>query len=273
MKDILSKFLCSPLVRDHIAPALLILLGAIIAGYLLKKLAERLLDRSKHIDITIRKLLVSTVGWGTYVVGIIAALNASGVNTAGLLTALGAVGLGVGLALRDALSNVAAGLLIVFNRPIAVGEFVAFGSAPGSGISGKITNIGPFSSTLQTYDGIYVSVPNKLIWEQPITNYDRNPIRLVNITVGISYGDSIDKGLKVMLETAHADSRTLPDQPYQVFVDTLADSSVNLQLRVWVAKANYWDVRRDLTKNCKVALEAAGLSIPFPQRDVHVIQP
>lgn len=272
MKETITQFLTSPFVTQHLLPALGILLGAIIGGYLLKKLVDRMLRRVKHIDITVRKLLVATTGWGIYVIGIIAALNAFGVNTAGLLTAMGAIGLGVGLALRDALSNVAAGLLIVFNHPIAVGEFVAFGTSPGSGISGKITNIGPFSSTLQTFDGIYVSVPNKLIWEQPITNYDRNPIRRVNITVRISYGDSIETGLKVMLDTAHADKRTLPDQPYQVFVDALADSSVNLSLRVWTDKANYWDVRRDLTKSCKLALEAAGLSIPFPQRDVHVIQ-
>ena len=272
MKETLSRFLTSPFVLQHLLPALGILLGAIIIGYLLKKLVNRLLKRAKHIDITVRKLLVATVGWGIYIVGIIAALNAFGFNTAGLLTAMGAIGLGVGLALRDALSNVAAGLLIVFNHPIAVGEFVAFGSTPGSGISGKITNIGPFSSTLQTFDGIFVSVPNKLIWEQPITNYDRNPIRLVNIVVGVSYSDSIDTGLKVMLETGRGDDRVLTDQPVQVFVDALADSSVNLSLRVWTAKANYWDVRRDLTKNCKLALEKAGLNIPFPQRDVHVIQ-
>ena len=268
MKETIIKFLTSDFVVQRLLPALGILLGAIIIGFLLKKLVNRLLKRMKHIDVTVRKLLVGTVGWGIYIVGIIAALNAFGFNTAGLLTAMGAIGLGVGLALRDALSNVAAGLLIVFNHPIAVDEFVSF----GSGISGKIIEIKPFSTTLKTFDGIYVSVPNKLIWEQPITNFDRNPIRLVNIVVGVSYGDSIDAGLKVMLETGRGDKRVLTDQPVQVFVDALADSSVNLSLRVWTDKANYWDVRRDLTKNCKLALEKAGLNIPFPQRDVHVIQ-
>ena len=133
-----------------------------------------------------------------------------------------------------------------------------------------MTRIGLFQTDLKTVDGIHLAVPNRVLFDEPIMNYSRNPTRLIRLVFSISYSDSIEKGLRVLLAAGEAESRRLPDEPVQVFVDALADSSVNLSLRIWVKREDYWPTRRDLTQKVKLALEEAGLTIPFPQRDVHL---
>lgn len=259
-----SKFLPAAL------PAAGIAIATVLAGYLAGRAAKRALDRVKNLDVTVKSLISGGVSWIVYISGAFAFLDALGVNAGGLMAALGAVALSVGLALRDTLGNVAAGLAIVVFRPIAVGEFISFSNGSDPRASGKVVHIGPFITQLRTVEGVFVSVPNRVLMQEPVINYDRNGERMVKVVIGISYRDSIDAGLKALLEVGRAESRALADPPVQVFIESLEESAVTLSLRVWVAKEDYWPVRRALVQRCKEAVEAAGLTVPFPQCDVHL---
>jgi len=178
---------------------------------------------------------------------------------------LGAAGLAVGLALQGTLANIAAGVLLLFLRPFRVGESIDAGS-----IAGTVREIGLFSTELQTWDGIYLMVPNSQLASAAIQNYSRLPTRRLNLVIGISYTDDIDKALKVLSELLQNDERILDDPAHQVMVKELAESSVNINLRCWTNRENYWSLRFDLTKQAKQRLDEYDISIPFPQRDVHL---
>ena len=208
-----------------------------------------------------------------WLLGTVAALGALGVDTKGVLAAFGALAIAVGLGLKDTLSNVAAGIEIIFLRPVAVGEFVSFQDMASARSAGTVERIGLFSTELLTPEGLFISVPNRILLEEPILNYSRNPQRQIRLVFPIAYSDLIEAGLRALLALGEAEKRRVPEQPVEIFVDGLADSSVNLALRVWVGKDDYWPVLRDLTRGGKEALAAAGLTIPFPQRDVHVVAP
>ena len=270
MKEKLLLMFRSEFMLRHALPAALILVVSYFAGRVAGAFVRHVVRRIPHADETIERLAGSTVAWMIYLFGAIAALNAFGINTTGLLAALGAIGLAIGLALRDTLSNVAAGIPILVLRPFAVGDYVTYRNPSDERSSGTVTRIGLFQTDLKTVDGIHLAVPNRVLFDEPIMNYSRNPTRLIRLVFSISYSDSIEKGLRVLLAAGEAESRRLPDEPVQVFVDALADSSVNLSLRVWVKREDYWPTRRDLTQKVKLALEKEGLTIPFPQRDVHL---
>ena len=272
MKEKFLMMFRSEFMLRHALPAALILVVAWFVGRAAGALARRIVRRIPRAgaDETVERLAGSTVSWVIYLFGAIAALNAFGINTTGLLAALGAIGLAVGLALRDTLSNVASGITILVLRPFAVGDYITYRNPSDERSSGTVTRIGLFQTDLKTVDGIHLAVPNRVLFDEPIMNYSRNPTRLIRLVFSISYSDSIEKGLRVLLAAGEAESRRLPDEPVQVFVDALADSSVNLSLRIWVKREDYWPTRRDLTQKVKLALEKAGLTIPFPQRDVHL---
>ena len=270
MKDKFLMLFRSQFVLRHALPALLILVVAWLVGRAAGVLVRHVVRRIPRADETIERLAGSTISWVIYLFGAVAALNAFGINTTGLLAALGAIGLALALALRDTLSNVAAGIAILVLRPFAVGDFITYRNPSDDRSSGTVTRIGLFQTDLKTIEGIHVAVPNRVLLDEPIINYSRNPTRLIRLVFSISYSDSIEKGLRVLLAAGEAETRRLPDEPVQVFVDALADSSVNLSLRVWVKSEDYWPARRDLTQKVKLALEEAGLTIPFPQRVVHL---
>ena len=255
---------------SRLLPAVLILAATLACGVFASRLVRRASGRIPNVDVTVRGLLAGTAAGAVYVAGAFAVLDALGVNTGGLFAAIGAVTLSIGLALRDSLANVAAGLAIVVFRPIAVGEYVTFASETQTRSSGTVEHIGPFMTRMRTIEGLYIAVPNRLFLQEPILNYDRNGERMVKIVVGISYRDSIDAALKTLLDVGNAETRVLPGRPVQAFVEALGDSSVTVSLRLWVAKADYWPVRRALVQAAKEAIERAGLTIPFPQCDVHV---
>jgi small conductance mechanosensitive channel len=133
-----------------------------------------------------------------------------------------------------------------------------------------VQDISLFASQLESSDGVFQFVPNSVLWNTRISNFTRLPSRMIELRFGVAYSDDIAKGLSTLLELAKLDSRAFSEPPPQVFVDELGDSAVILTLRIWVATADYWPARRDLTSRGKAALEAAGLSLPFPQRDVHL---
>ena len=270
MKERLLALLSSDFAVRRLLPAFLIAAAAAAAGYYAGRLVRALVRRLPHADSAVERFAGGAVAWSIWLFGLVAALNALGVNTNGVLTAFGGLAIAIGLALKDTLSNVAAGLELVFLRPISVGDFISFREASDGRASGTVARIGLFSTDLRTPEGLFVSVPNRILRDEPIVDYDRNPTRQIRLVFSIAYSDSIEAGLRALLALGEAEARRVPDTPVEVFVDGLGDSAVNLSLRLWVPKADYWPARRDLSRGGKEALEGAGLTIPFPQRDVHI---
>lgn len=263
----LSSFLGRAFLVRRLLPAFATAFGVWLAGRAVRLAMRRIAGRLPGLDRSAERLLVELAVWTFYVVGLVAALSFLGVNTAGLVAALSAVGLAVALSLKDTLGNVAAGLQLLLLCPIRTGDYVQCGA-----IAGTVEEIGLFATRLRTFDGLFVSAPNSLLCGAPLTNYTRNPTRRLDIPVAISYGDSLDTGLRVLLDIASRETRLLPDPAPRAFVAALGDNGVELTLRAWVPRADFFDVKFDLSRALKLAIEDAGLTIPFPQRDVRVTQ-
>jgi small conductance mechanosensitive channel len=193
-------------------------------------------------------------------------LDAFGVNTNSLIAILGAAGVAVGLALKDTLSNIAAGIMLLVQQTYHRGDWIEFGAVQGS-----VKEIGLFTTILETFDGIYISAPNSCIWGPPLKNYSRNERRRMDLAVSIAYEDSIDTAFRVLQELVAGETRFLKEPAPQIIVQSLGESGVNLVLRAWAPTAAYWDVYWDQMRNIKEKIEEAGLTIPFPQRDIHII--
>jgi small conductance mechanosensitive channel len=163
---------------------------------------------------------------------------------------------------------VAAGIMLLFLRPFRIGDFIDAG-----GRAGSVINVNLFTTELKMADGVFMSLPNSQVWGQPITNYARNPIRRMDIVVGIAYDDDIDTAIEALSAVLAADERVLKDPAPQVMVTNLGESSVDITMRFNAAIGDYWSLRWDMMKRAKLAVEAAGCSIPFPQRDLHLIAP
>ena len=257
-------------ILARLVPAALVLAVTFVLGRVAGRFFRALVRRVPRADVTIERLAGKTVAWTIWLLGALAALGALGVDTKGVLAAFGALAIAVGLGLKDTLSNVAAGIEIIFLRPVAAGEFVSFQDMASARSAGTVERIGLFNTELRTPEGLFISVPNRVLLEEPILNYSRNPHRQIRLVFPIAYSDSIEAGLRTLLALGESEARRVPEKPVEIFVDGLGDSSVNLALRVWVGKDDYWPALRDLTRAGKEALAAAGLTIPFPQRDVHV---
>jgi small conductance mechanosensitive channel len=249
----------------EILGALIILIGGwIVAGWARRNLL-RMLTRAPRIDETLKRVIASVVRYAILVFVLIAVLAQFGVQTTSIIAVLGTAGLAIGLALQGTLQNIAAGIMLLFLRPFRVGDYV-----DAEGLAGTIEEIGLFTTQMRTYDGIYLEVPNGQIWNRPIHNYSRVTSRRLDMVVGIGYQDDIDKALAAMMDLLVKDARVDDDPEPQVMVKELGDSSVNLNMRCWVDSGDYWNLRFDLTKAVKQRLDAEGIAIPFPQRDVHL---
>jgi small conductance mechanosensitive channel len=188
-----------------------------------------------------------------------------GIPTASFVAVVGAAGLAVGFALQGSLANFAAGVLLVLFKPIRVGDYVEAG-----GVSGTVEEIQIFATKLKSPDNKAIIVPNGKVMGDNIINYTMKETRRVDLVAGVSYSDDLNKTQKVIEEILAADSRVLKDPAPTVAVLELADSSVNFAVRPWVKTAEYWDLYFDLQKAIKERFDAEGISIPFPQRDVHL---
>jgi len=245
--------------------ALIILIGGwVAAGWVRRKLL-RVLERTPRVDQTLRPVIASVVRYIILVFVLIAVLARFGVQTTSIIALLAAGGLAVGLALQGTLQNIAAGIMLLFLRPFRVGDYI-----DAEGLAGTVNEIGLFTTQMRTYDGIYVEVPNGQLWNRAIRNYSRVEARRLDLAVGIAYDDDIDKALAAMMDLLVKDERVNDDPEPQVMVKELGDSAVNLNLRCWIAPGDYWSLRFDLTKAIKQRLDAEGITIPFPQRDVHL---
>ncbi|WP_404933313.1 MULTISPECIES: mechanosensitive ion channel family protein [unclassified Nitratireductor] len=244
---------------------ILIIAGFIVAG-MVENWVRSALDRFPSFDVTLTSFLSKIARYAVLVLVGVTVLAQFGVQTASIIAALGAAGLAIGLALQGTLQNVAAGIMLLVLKPFRVGEYVE-----ASGISGTIQTIGLFATEMKTVDGLYILAPNSSLWNTSVTNYSRNPRRRNDLVIGIGYDDDIDLAQKTMLELATADDRILSDQEPATFVSELGDSAVNITLRYWTTTSDWWQTRLDLTKAAKKAFDEKGISIPFPQRDVHYL--
>lgn len=251
---------------DLLGAVLILIVGWWAAGRA-AALVRHSLKNTKFVDATLKPLASSIVRYVILIFVIVAVLSNFGVETTSIIAVLGAAGLAIGLALQGTLSNIAAGVMILILRPLKIDEFVEAGS-----ISGTVVEITLFTTLLKTPDGVFISAPNSQIWNSAIKNYSRNPTRRLDIKVGISYNDDVDAALEFLKNLVASDERVLKDPEPMSFVATLGESSVDLTARGWVATSEFWPTFFDLTRKSKTELEAAGFSIPFPQRDLHVIE-
>lgn len=252
-------------VLPNVVGALLIL-GI---GWWLSNVAARaighLVETQPYVDPTLRGVLKRIVRWGLLLVVFVAALSQLGVATTSMLAALGAIGLAVGLALQGTLANIAAGIMILWLRPFRVGDYIEAGSTAGT-----VKDVGLFASHVTTFEGLYLFVPNSDLWGTKVINYTRSSPRMVREAFGIAYEDDVGAARAALLEMAGAHESVLDEPAPAVFVSTLGDNAVGLELRAWTLGPDWVATRFDLIEGGKRALDAAGISIPFPQRDIHI---
>ena len=218
-----------------------------------------------EFDETLEVFLTSLTYWTIMAFTVVAVLGTFGVQTASIVAVIASAGLAVGLAMQGTLSNFAAGFMILLFRPFKLGDFIEAG-----GVAGRVCEVGLFSTGLSTPDNVHILVPNARLLSETIKNFSMNDTRRVDLVMGISYDDDIGTALEVIHRVLADESRLLPDPEPTVAVAELADSSVNIMVRPWCQRGDYWDVRCDLTRRLKEQLEAGGCSIPYPQTDIHV---
>jgi small conductance mechanosensitive channel len=217
------------------------------------------------VERTLETFICNLVSMALLVVVVIAAIGQVGIQTTSFIAIFGAAGLAVGLALQGSLSNFASGVLIVLFRPYKVGDFVE-----AAGISGSVDQVQILTTVLKTGDNKQVIVPNSQIMNSIITNYSAHDTRRIDMVVGVSYDDDLDKVRKTLEDIIAADDRILKDPTPKIAVAELADSSVNFVVRPWCATSDYSAVRWDLTETIKKRFDQEGISFPFPQQDVHL---
>jgi len=237
--------------------------GRWIAGLVVKALHKAL--QRHEVDKTLETFVCNLVRMVLLVVVIIAAISALGIHTASFIAIFGAAGLAIGLALQGSLSNFAAGVLIVLFRPYKVGDWVE-----AAGIAGSVEQVQILTTILKTGDNKQIIVPNSQIMDSIITNYSANEIRRVDMVVGVSYDDDLDKVRKTIEELVAAEDRVMNEPACTIAVSELADSSVNFVVRPWAKTTDYWGVKFDLTEAIKKRFDQDGISFPFPQQDVHL---
>jgi len=241
-----------------------------IVGRWVAKAVTRFIRRimsSKNVDETVTNFTASLSYIALLAFVIIASLNKLGIQTTSFIAILGAAGLAIGLALQGSLSNFAAGVLMIIFKPFKTGEYVE-----GGGAAGKVEKVEIFSTQLITPDNKTVIVPNAKMMGDNIVNYSAKGTRRVDMVFGIGYNDDIDKARGLISEVIASDGRILKDPAPDIVVSELADSSVNLATRVWSRVDDYWDVLFATTETVKKRFDAENISIPFPQRDVHMYQ-
>lgn len=242
---------------------LIFYVGRIVARMIVS--GTRKLMQKNEVDKILESFVCNMIYWMLMTFVIIAAIGQLGIQTTSLIAVMGAAGLAVGLALQGSLSNFAAGVLIVIFRPYRVGDFVE-----AAGISGTVEQVQILTTILKTPDNKKIIVPNSQIMDSIITNYSAKDTRRVDLVVGVSYDDDLDKVRNTLQSLIEADDRILKDPECLIAVSELADSSVNFNVRPWVNAADYWGVYFGLTEAIKKRFDEEGISFPFPQQDVHM---
>ncbi len=245
-----------------IGAVLIFYIGKIVAKFL-KNFSKKAMQKAK-LDETITKFGGNVIYGGLMLFIILAALSTLGINTNSFIAVLGAAGLAVGLAFQGTLSNLGAGVLLIFFRPFNVGDFIN-----GAGESGVVEEINLFSTLLKTGDNKQIIIPNSSIIGGNITNFSAKDTRRVDFIFGIGYDDDLKLAKTTLEEIINADERVLKDPAPFVAVSELADSSVNFVVRAWVKSGDYWGVHFDTLEKVKLTFDEKNISIPYPQMDIH----
>lgn len=246
----------------------LLALAALIVGWWAIKWVVRLMDRGlekREVEATLRRFLHSLIEIGLKALLIISVASMVGIATTSFIAVLGAAGLAVGLALQGSLGNFAGGVLIMLFRPFKVGDYIET-----CGHAGTVNEIQIFNTILKTPDNRTIIVPNGPVANGSIVNFSAESTRRVDMVFGVSYDDDIDAAKQTLRGLIEADSRVKTDPEPAILLSELADSSVNFTLRLWVDSTDYWGVYFDMHESVKKAFDAGGISIPYPQQDVHM---
>ena len=247
-----------------IGAILILILGWTIANWAARKVRKSG-QKAEKIDNTLVPILAQIIRVLIIIITILAVLNQFGVETTSIVALLGAAGLAVGLALQGSLSNIAAGVMILALRPFKIGDAVNIG-----GTAGIVDEIGLFVTELHSFDNVGITMPNSMVWGDEIQNYSMHDTRRVDMVFGIGYNDDIDKAITILKDILTADDRVLSEPETLIAVGNLGDSSVDIKARPWCNSSDYWDLMHDITKKVKEEFDANDISIPFPQRDVHI---
>ncbi|WP_372367357.1 mechanosensitive ion channel family protein [Candidatus Uabimicrobium sp. HlEnr_7] len=242
-----------------------LVLGRMVSG-ILRKISMRVMKKA-NTDASIQSFVSSLVYITSMIFVVIASLNILGIPTASFVAVVGAAGLAIGLAFQGALSNFAAGFLIIVFKPYKIGDFIE-----GGGESGSVKSIQLFTTTLTTTDNKTIIIPNSQMTNGNITNYSTEEKRRIDLVVGIGYDDDIDHAKKILTQITKQNSSVLKEPETIIAVVELADSSVNFVVRPWVKTADYWPTYFKLQETIKKELDKEGISIPYPQRDVHIYE-
>jgi small-conductance mechanosensitive channel len=269
MQETMSTLAASWPVAEYLALNFVVTVIILIVGWTASGFAaravKRMASRSPRIDPTIIPMMSTVTLWSIRIFVLIAVLSRFGVQTASVIAVLGAAGLAIGLALQGTLQNIAAGIMLLALRPLRAGEYI---SVVGKG-DGTVAEVGLFLTRLIQFDGVHLTLPNSLVWGNPIINYSRNATRRLDVEVGVRLGDDLDLAMRELQALIDNHEYVLRDPPPRVMATEYRESTTILNLRVWVASANYWDLRFDLYRNALRVLERAGLRIPVPVRELH----
>lgn len=241
------------------------LIGFWVIGKIIKVI-KRMMNL-RQFDEALTGFLLAIISAVLKIVVLLAAIEQLGVDTTSLLAILGAAGLAVGLALKDSLSNFAAGVMLIIFKPFKIGDFVEAG-----GVAGVVEKIAIFNTIFRSPDNKEIIVPNSQVYGGTIVNVSAKPTRRVDMIFGISYDDDMKKARQLMLDVINADERVLKEPEVVIAVNELADSSVNFVVRPWVNSPDYWAVKWDLTEKIKDSFDNNGITIPYPQQDVYMHQ-
>lgn len=263
----LSDFTRDVLFKDvpRIIIALIILWIGLKLIKLVVKAMRKMLER-RNVDVSLQSFLISMTDIALKAMVVIAVMGMVGIQTTSFIAVLGAAGLAVGMALQGTLQNFAGGVIILLLKPFKVGDYI-----DSAGVQGTVKHIQIFNTIVETPDKKMVIAPNTDLATKTLVNYSRSENRRVDIKVGIAYGESVDSARAALLELAKSYSKVIEEPAPMVVVTALADSAVSLELRVWVKNADYWDTFFYLNQAVYDKLNAVGISIPFNQMDVHII--
>ena len=242
-------------------------LGTIIIGFWLSSKASGMVRKQmstlQRVDKTLGPILASIIRYAGFILTLVVALGQFGVQTTSIIAVLGAAGLAIGLALQGTLSNVASGIMLLLLRPFSVGDWIETNS-----ISGTVREIGLFATQIDTFDNIYITVPNSSIWSATIINNSRHQIRRMDLDIGIGYNSDLNEVEKALI-TLTKDKRVLSDPEPQFLVVDYADSAILVRLRLYAQYEDFFALNWDLKRRLKPLLDAHNIEIPFPQRVVH----
>ncbi len=232
-----------------------------------RRLASRGLKNVPTLSRLLKSFVLTVVYWGTFVIGTLVILALFGMNVTPLFAVVGGLSFILGFALQEVLGNLASGLMLMVMKPFDMGDFIQV-----AGTAGVVDEMSLISTQIRTFDNQIITVPNSKIWGDVITNVNASNTRRVDLVFGIAYSDNAAEAIELLKRLVEADTRCLTDPEAAIFVGELGESSVNIFCRPWVKTADYWDVYWGLTGQAKERFDEEGISIPFPQRDVHLIQ-